>query len=213
MHWVYVLKSSKTNSIYVGETTRLFRRWNEHQTGRGGVNTSNIDYDTLIGLYCVSGNNSFMKYYDDMMNNIYDYKCFYFWNSNEDKQSACELENLITERFASIINHSEIFVKGGKYCRQGYNFFSKSKEDRPLCHCGFPCEVKLKNDNTKIYFVCPVPDWCDNYNGFIVPNKCNYWKEFEPYGRLRNIHNKNYARKKGMEEFLEQTDEDFITNN
>lgn len=209
MHWVYVLKSSQSGNIYVGETTRLFRRWSEHRTGRGGVNTSNDEYDTLIGAYKVSGNNSFMRYYDDMMNGKYDYKCSTYWGCDEDKQSACELENLITERFASITQHSFYKVRGGKYCNQSSNFFSKPKEDRPLCNCGLPCEVNLTKDKTKIYFVCPIPKWCDDYVSLIVPNKCEFWKEFEPYRKLREVSNRNYAKNKFLEQCLEETEDDF----
>jgi hypothetical protein len=211
MHWVYVLKSSKSGNIYVGETIRLFRRWNEHRYGRGGVNTSNDEYDTLIGVYKVSGNNSFMKYYDDMMNGKYDYKCCTYWGCDEDKQSACLLENRITERLAVITPNSQYKVRGGKYCKQTYNFFSKPIEDRPLCNCGLPCEVKLKIDKTKIYFVCPIPtDWCDDFNtGLNVPRGCNFWKEFEPYRKLREVSNRNYARQKFLEHCLEETEDDF----
>lgn len=143
------------------------------------------------------------------MNGKYDHKCSIYWGCNEDKQSACLLENRITERLAVITSNSHYKVRGGKYCKQIYNSFSKPVEDRPLCNCGLPCEVKLKNDKTKIYFVCPVPDWCHDFGRFSVPNKCNFWKEFEPYRKLREVSNRNYARQKFIEQCLEETEDDF----
>lgn len=41
------------NDIYVGETLRLFRRFNEHLQGYGSKNTSDFQDVYLIGLYDV----------------------------------------------------------------------------------------------------------------------------------------------------------------
>lgn len=49
--------------------------------------------------------------------------------------------------------------------------------DRPLCHCGMPCEVKLSKDKTKIYFVCAIKNiWNDFFKGIEVDEACNFWK-------------------------------------
>ena len=37
---------SDDGDIYIGETVRLFRRWNEHQTGRGGEGV-----EGLVGIW------------------------------------------------------------------------------------------------------------------------------------------------------------------
>lgn len=48
--------------------------------------------------------------------------------------------------------------------------------DRPLCHCGMPCEVKLSKDNTKIYYMCAIKNvWNDFYRGIDVDEPCNFW--------------------------------------
>ena len=36
MYYVYILKSLKTNKLYIGHTDDLIRRLEEHNTGRGG---------------------------------------------------------------------------------------------------------------------------------------------------------------------------------
>ena len=60
--WVYVLKNTDNeyNDIYVGETLRLFRRFNEHLEGYGAKNTSEFQNVELIGLYDVIQNNIFI---------------------------------------------------------------------------------------------------------------------------------------------------------
>ena len=39
MYYVYILKSLKTNKLYIGHTDDLVRRLEEHNTGRGGKYT------------------------------------------------------------------------------------------------------------------------------------------------------------------------------
>jgi putative endonuclease len=49
--------------------------------------------------------------------------------------------------------------------------------DRPLCHCGMPCEVKLNKDKTKIYHVCAIKNvWNDFFKGIDVDEPCDFWK-------------------------------------
>ena len=43
MRWIYILKCSEdyeNNIYYIGQTKRLYRRFWEHDGGKGGVNTS-----------------------------------------------------------------------------------------------------------------------------------------------------------------------------
>jgi predicted GIY-YIG superfamily endonuclease len=185
MHWVYVLLSDD-GDIYVGETMRLFRRWNEHQTGRGGSNTSKGNYDTVIGLYNVAANRSFRHFRYDR--NIWS--CERYWKEDAGKDDALEIENVITERYLVDRGITYQSVKGGRYTVDSKcNNFCSSEvsaydRDRPLCKCGYPCEVKMKNDNTKIYFECPIPDWVEGFN---TPDRCNFWQEYLPYREQKEL--------------------------
>ena len=50
-------------------------------------------------------------------------------------------------------------------------------DDRPICFCGMPSEVKLSNDKTKIYFVCATKNvWDTFFNGIQVNKPCDFWK-------------------------------------
>jgi GIY-YIG catalytic domain len=216
VHWVYVLESSDTGSVYVGETTRLYRRWHEHSTGCGGVTTSRENYDTLIGLYNVPHNIAFINFHNNS-DNIFDNligRTIRTWDYEVDRFDALHFENLITERYA--YEYKDLMdVRGGKYCRERCSI-TDTIIDRPLCNCGHPCEINMKNDRTKLYFTCPVPNWV-NY-GYIIPKKCNFWEEYKPYSELKvknDIENRiNYARERqreGLAAFLEATNDEFIT--
>jgi predicted GIY-YIG superfamily endonuclease len=190
MHWVYVLKSSSSGNIYIGETTRLFRRWNEHWTSRGGKITSRDNYDTIIGLYSVGANHSFLTHRENIIKGFGTFKCEKFWGIEENKQIALQIENHIAERFLVDRGITKQDVMGGKYLSEticeNFCFSSKHNEyirDRPTCYCCYPCEVKLSRNKEKIFFCCPIPDWVDD-----APDKCNYYQEFEPYRKTREAY-------------------------
>jgi predicted GIY-YIG superfamily endonuclease len=52
MKWVYILKC-EDDHFYVGETSRLYRRFWEHQSGNGGVNTSILKPQQIVAIYKV----------------------------------------------------------------------------------------------------------------------------------------------------------------
>jgi hypothetical protein len=189
MHWVYVLQSSESKSIYVGETIRLYRRWWEHNDGKCKT-TCDDTYDKVIGLYNVSSNYSFIYHRENMVNHAKGaYSCQKYWGIDEDKQKALELERHITERYIVDRGVQKCYTIYGSFylnddrCENFY-FSDKCKNyvrDRPLCNCGYPCEVKMKQDKTKIYFTCPVPDWIE---GFDTDDRCKFYQEFEPYRKI-----------------------------
>lgn len=188
MNWVYVLKSSNSGNIYIGETSRLYRRWREHDAGKCKT-TSRDDYDTVIGLYHVENNITFMKYREDMLkHNRFAYKCQQSWGYSGDKQQALKIERHIAERYLVDRGMRHYSIYGSFYLNddkcENFCFSERSKDyvrDRPLCHCSYPCEIKMKNDQTKLYFTCPVPDWVD---GFTTADKCNFYQEFEQYRKI-----------------------------
>jgi predicted GIY-YIG superfamily endonuclease len=183
VHWIYVFEC-EDDYIYVGETTRLFRRFNEHLRNRGGLNTTNHKPKRLIGLYKVSENNSFLNYRNKIKNG--EYNKFYIDNW-EDEGDNLLIENHITERFLYERRDNDCYggglewykVRGGKYTKDilneivnSYKWASEKEGrsysarnpiqsisidsivDRPLCKCYNPSEVKISKDKSKIYFVC-----------------------------------------------------------
>jgi predicted GIY-YIG superfamily endonuclease len=192
VHWVYVVECEEGH-IYIGETKRLYRRFNEHLSGNGSVNTGKHKPNYLVGLYKVSDNESFMQYRDDINNNEYN-KCTIL-NWGMDESSKLEVENHITEIFLYLRTNSKdgefMFedgewekVRGGKYTKDvAKNPISKMDVkniiDRPCCECGYPCEVKISKDKKTIYFVCSLKNtWDAFFNGLEIAEKCEYYKVY-----------------------------------
>lgn len=183
VHWVYVLECDD-DYIYVGETTRLCRRFNEHLRSRGGSNTIKHKPYKLIGLYKVNDNHSFIIYRNAIKSGEYNPFLIDNWDNRGDNLL---IENHITERFLYERRENNSYgyglewykVRGGKYTRESlddtvamYKWASEKEGrtchaqnpikdiptdrivDRPLCKCFNPSEVKLSNDKTKIYFIC-----------------------------------------------------------
>lgn len=122
VHWVYVLEC-EDDYIYVGETRRLFRRFNEHLKSRGGSNTIKHKPNKLIGLYKVSDNNSFIRYRETIRSGEYNKFILDDWDNDGDNLL---IENHITERlfYERRNNHdygsgNEWYrVRGGKYTKE-----------------------------------------------------------------------------------------------
>lgn len=192
VHWVYVIEC-EDDYIYVGETTRLFTRFNEHLRSRGGSNTIKHKPVKLIGLYKVNENHSFMKYNNTIKTGEYNRFILEDWENDGDNLL---IENHITERFLYERRENDYYggglewykVRGGKYTRETldeivakYKWASEKEGrfcmyrnpieyipidtivDRPLCKCHCPSEVKLSKDKTKIYFVCALKNVWDNF--------------------------------------------------
>lgn len=192
MHWVYVLRSSTTGNIYVGETTRLFKRWGQHANGECKT-TRTDDYDTVIGIYSVSHNYAYMCNRDRMLEGYDAWKCKKYWDSDEDKQKALFLEKHIVERYMTDRGILYQKIKGWFYLDNmkcaGFCFGDGKREykrDRPLCHCSYPCEINMTKDKAKLYFSCPIPTWIE---GPEIPDRCNFYQEFTPYKTIMDSYN------------------------
>jgi predicted GIY-YIG superfamily endonuclease len=208
VHWVYVLEC-EDEYIYVGETTRLFRRFEEHLKSRGGSNTLQHKPIKLIGLYKVNENHSFMRYRNALESGEYNSCSIDDWDNNGDNLL---IENHITERFFYERRNNDSYggglewykVRGGKYTRQTmddtvamYKWASEKEGrtcraknpietisvdsivDRPLCKCRYPSEVKLSKDKSKIYFVCALKNVWFNYSGLQIDAPCDFWKLYK----------------------------------
>jgi predicted GIY-YIG superfamily endonuclease len=139
--WIYVLES-EDDYIYIGQTKRLYRRFNEHLAGNGSVNTHRHTPEKLIGLYKVSDNYSFLKYRNAIIKNK-QYNKFLIEDWGIDEESGnLEIENHITERYFYERKDNDSYggglewykVRGGKYTGQSlehiverYKFASENK--------------------------------------------------------------------------------------
>ena len=192
VHWVYVLEC-EDRYIYIGETTRLYRRFSEHQRGGGAVNTHEHKPEKLIALYKVSENASFLDYRNSILRNIYDKGIIRLWG--DDDSANLEVENHFTEIYMYQRNKidDEDFmyddgnwqkVKGGKYTKEIWAnpTLKMNKQliiDRPNCHCLIPSEVKISRDKKTIYFVCALKNkWEDFYQDLETDEPCDFYKVY-----------------------------------
>ena len=186
VHWIYVLECDD-DYIYIGETTRLFRRFREHIYHNGSVNTTRHTPQRLIGLYKVGDNYSFYKYRNEIRNGEYNRFTVNEWGEDEDSGNLL-IENHFTELYMYLRNQDNEgewdTVRGGKYTKQMYSNPTNIMNpedilDRPMCHCELPCEVKLSKDGTKIYFVCALKNvWEDMEIDLDVNEPCDYFKVY-----------------------------------
>jgi len=191
-HWVYVLECDE-DRIYVGETTHLFTRFNQHING-GSVNTSKWAPRFLVGLYKVADNTRFAEYHNAVtVNKEYNKFIIDRWSSGHDVIDPLLIENRITERFlyerskTHDYNYLDNFcVHGGKYTKDDAGIDLKIKRfnlenllDRPLCKCNVPAEVKLSKDTHTIYFVCALKNvWPDFYDCLDVADPCDFYQAY-----------------------------------
>lgn len=179
IQWVYVLLCEH-NYIYIGETSRLYGRFKEHNTGRGAKNTIEHKPIKLIGLYKVNNNNAFLEYRRGIL--LHDYNPFLLDNWKELEGDNLLIENRITERYFFERRTADWDkIKGGKYTKDiTANPIDKLDTtdllDRPLCKCGYPSEIKLSKDKT-FYFICPLKNIWDDFKTYIKrDDACDFWQ-------------------------------------
>ena len=164
MRWIYILKCGD-DYYYVGETKRLYKRFWEHQTGIGGINTSTYIPEGIVAIYNVSTLGKFIEYNNIVMNKICN---IYFNRSNtllegfnypdeDDDYDNLFAENNITE--CLMLNNKDNWkkIRGGKYTRFDIEYtlpINDYIKNLPLCNCGLPCDIKKNDEHNFLYFRC-----------------------------------------------------------
>lgn len=217
MQWVYILKC-ENDIFYVGETTRLYRRFWEHADGKGGINTSVYRPIEIVAIYKVLELAQFFKYNNHILNILnsnqiikYNNEPLIYFNEEEYiSDNGFEYQNLYVENniaecmmMHNIENYKNI--RGGKYTKfvnyqKPNNIYVK---EIPLCNCGLPCDIKTKDGNY-FYFRCAKKNmWDDFREDFEIENKvCNFYLEYNKDIELRT--NKNEIQNK-LNELLEKS--------
>ena len=181
MHWIYILRCNN-NIIYVGETTRLYRRLIEHKNGHGSDTTSEFKPYKLMGIYKLIKDG--LTFDCPINKDMYEQGFF-----DENKSWGLELENQITLMYMKAMNTKWDNVYGGKY-HVGYrpknNPSNNIKLFRPYCKCKLPAEIDINIYNNKKYWRCCKKNCWDGLNEFLE-NKleypslehCSFYKEYK----------------------------------
>ena len=206
MYWIYILRC-EDNIYYVGQTSRLYRRFWEHHDGKGGVNTFNYTPIEIVAIYKVFNifkfinynekiininNNDSLKWsYDTgfynpkyLLNNWEDIKEKYIGGDKDDERTAAEeCENNIAE--CMMINNKSNWrnIRGGKYIRFDCNYKFPDNEyikEIPLCYCGLPCDIKKHKNKNSLFFRCSKKNMWDGFKDEfeIEDEPCKFYREY-----------------------------------
>jgi len=194
MKWVYILQC-ENDYYYIGETSRLHRRFWEHQDGMGGLNTSIYPPINIIAIYPVNRLGKFFDYNTKIDNNDYNTNYNIYFDRggiiekfNIDDEYSYDydnlwIENTITEKMMLINKENWKKIRGGKYVR--FNVEYKFPENEiinllPNCNCGLPCDVKKNDDYNFLYFRCAKKNiWNEMRTEFgIIDEPCNFFMKY-----------------------------------
>ena len=196
MYWIYILKC-QNEIFYVGQTSRLFRRFWEHERGDGGINTEIYKPIEVVAIYRVNVLGNFF-YYNHYICNYPDDAYFYkYFNSlkllkernNNIEYNKLRIENNIAE---CIMIHSVNWkkIRGGKYIRFDINYdkpINKYLEALPLCHCKLPCDIKYHNEKQFLYFRCPKKNIWENVPMTSKIEPCKFYQEYTFDKKYREV--------------------------
>lgn len=219
MKWVYILQC-EDNYFYVGETTRLYRRFWEHQAGLGGLNTSIYIPEGIVAIYKVDTISKFIDYNDYVnkkIEGIWDerYKCFQLRDFNgeceEYEHDKLKAENNITE--CLMIHKKDTWdkIRGGKYTRFDVKYkypMNDYIKDLPLCKCGLPCDIRKNEDKNYLFFRCAKKNmWYKFKEEFDIEEEpCNYFMEYTKDKQLKLEENKKSEdRSKTLKELMKKS--------
>jgi hypothetical protein len=214
MHWIYILKCDD-GYYYVGETKRLRRRFYEHSSGEGGVNTRTYEPISIDAIYQMAVLHQFIDYNNHVNdclnnNNTFNNNLFkYFKDSFNNKDDTCDYKHLFVENNITeclMINNKDNYekIRGGKYTNFNCNYTfpnNDSIKELPLCKCGLPCDVKKKDDEY-LYFRCAKKNMWDNMlgdnNDYLEINDepCNFFKKYTKDTELRLNSEKDFSERK-----------------
>jgi hypothetical protein len=204
MHWVYILKC-QNDHYYVGETTRLYRRFWEHNSGKGGVNTYTYTPETIVAIYKVNMLGMFFEYDYLIDGEIYKpYKLKRFDNEiGDDEYNGKDVENNITE--CLMIHNKETWnkIRGGKYTHFNvtYKFpINDNIQNLPICKCGLPCDVKKNKENNYLFFRCAKKNmWEEFKEQFDIDEEsCNFYMEYSRDKPFKLEETKKFEDRKGI---------------
>jgi hypothetical protein len=219
MKWVYILKC-EDNYYYVGQTTRLYRRFWEHFAGTGGLNTSIYRPEYIVAIYRVKTICKFF-YYNEYVNKIIDgvwqdkYNTFKLKDFNDeeddDNYDNLEAENSVTECFMMHKPDEWNRIRGGKYIRFDVEYKYPDNnyiKDLPLCKCGLPCDIRKNDDENYLFFRCAKKNmWYNFKEQFDIDEEpCNFFMEYTKDKKYRLEESKQFEdRIKNLKELFKKS--------
>ena len=220
MYWIYILRC-EDNIYYVGQTSRLYRRFWEHQDGKGGVNTSIYTPEEIVAIYKVSNIVKFIDYNDyvkkilcGIWHNGYEkWKLQKFDDDDyqENQEDKFDAENNIAECMMTHNKDNWKNIRGGKYIRFDCQYKFPNNEyikELPLCNCGLPCDVKKRKNKESLFFRCAKKNMWEKFKELynIEDEPCTFYREYLTDIELRVEDKKNFDdRRKKLGELMKNS--------
>lgn len=196
MKWVYILQC-EDGYFYVGQTSRLYTRFWEHQNGLGGLNTTIYPPKNIVCIYSVDRLGKFFDYIKKINTNDYNLNYNIYFNSggiiesfndnnntdDEYEYNSLLIENNITEKMMIDNEENWTKIRGGKYVRFDVEYIFPNNNlinDLPNCNCGFPCDVKKNEEHNYLYFRCSKKNmWDEMREKFEIEDEpCNFFMKY-----------------------------------
>ncbi len=215
MRWVYILQC-EDGYLYVGQTSRLYRRFWEHQAGLGGLNTCVFIPEQIVAIYKVDTIGKFIDY-NNYVNKIIDgiwherYKGFKLRAFDdifdEYQYDILEAENNITECLMIHNKKTWYKIRGGKYTRFDIEYSLPVNDyikQLPLCKCGLPCDIKKNEDKNYLFFRCAKKNmWNKFKEDFEIDEEpCNFFME---YTKDKSLKLEEQNRNKTLKELFKKS--------
>ena len=190
MKWVYILEC-EDDYLYVGETSRLYRRFWEHIGGFGALNTQIHKPIGIVAIYQVNRMGKFFKYVKNVNNKEFSSNIYFnrgiFENFNDTSEEYeydnLFIENNITEKLMLDDPDNWIKIRGGKYVRFDVDYDFPDNDfvtHLPVCDCGVPCDVRKNEEHGYLFFRCPKknmwPKLCQEFG--IENDPCTFFKKY-----------------------------------
>ena len=220
MYWIYILRC-EDNIYYVGQTSRLYRRFWEHQDGKRGVNTSIYTPEEIVAIYKVSNIVKFIDYNDyvkkilcGIWHNGYEkWKLQKFDDDDyqENQEDKFDAENNIAECMMTHNKDNWKNIRGGKYIRFDCQYKFPNNEyikELPLCNCGLPCDVKKHKNKESLFFRCAKKNMWEKFKELynIEDEPCTFYREYLTDIELRVEDKKNFDdRRKKLGELMKNS--------
>ena len=227
MRWIYILRC-EDEFYYVGQTSRLYRRFWEHERSEGGVNTFIYTPAEIVAIYKVSNIIKFINYNEKIINinndeklkSSYDtgfnhpkYVLNNWDNINDDNiDVANESENNIAECMMMHDKNNWTNIRGGKYVRFDCKYKFPNNQyikELPLCNCGLPCDIKKqKNKNSLFLRGAKKNMWEEFKEQFEIEDEpCNFYREYLTDMEIRVEDKENFnKRQKNFGELMKKSD-------
>jgi len=215
MHWVYILRC-EGGYYYVGETSRLYRRFWEHEDGMGGLNTSVYRPECIVAIYKAVTLDKFIKYNCNVLDTTrcetsYHRMAIERFDDDSNDYDHLNAENNIAE---CLMLHNPLEwqkIRGGKYTRFNVRYKfpeNDSIKQLPLCNCRLPCDIRKNEQQHYLYFRCAKKNMWDEFRDMfdIEESPCNFYEEYVIDKPLRIQEKSRYTdRKQKIHELMKRS--------